>query len=148
VSAGCVVAMVAVAAAAIGDALTGYIFDRVVALGLIATIAASVPEHRIAESTLGAGVGFGVMLAIRLASSGEGLGLGDVKLASLIGAGLGPAQGLVAIGAAFIIGAAAALGFLAAGRLRRRSQVRFGPYLLAGSLCDLAYHRLGAGVFS
>jgi leader peptidase (prepilin peptidase)/N-methyltransferase len=140
-------AMVTIGLAALGDALTGYIFDALVAVGFSAAMTAATLEHRAAESVLGSVVAFGMMLLVRFASGGRGLGLGDVKLASLIGAGLGPTEGLMAIGTAFVVGAACALGFLATGRLRRGSAVRFGPYLLAGSLCDLAYHRLNAGVF-
>ncbi|MGH7661661.1 MAG: hypothetical protein ACRENA_12210, partial [Vulcanimicrobiaceae bacterium] len=125
----------------------GYIFDGLIAVGLTATIIAAVFEHGVAESVFGAIVAFIVMLAIRYASGGRGLGLGDVKLALLIGAGLGPMEGVVARGSAFVAGTAFALALLAAGRLRYGSPVRFGPYLLAGSLCDLAYHRLSAGVF-
>jgi len=139
--------MTGVAFSAVGDALTGYIFDRFIAAGLIAAMTAAMLEHRVAETALGAGAGFGIMLLIRFASGGRGLGFGDVKLAALLGAGLGPTEALVAIGSAFVVGAGFAVGFLAAGRLRYGSQVRFGPYLLAGSLCALAYHRLSAGVF-
>lgn len=146
-SATCLLAMIGLTVSAVGDALTGYVFDCFVATGLVATMTAAVLEHRVAETSLGAGAGFGVMLVIRFASGGRGLGLGDVKLASLLGAALGPTEALAAIGAAFVVGAAFAVGFLAAGRLRFGSRVRFGPYLLAGSLCDLAYHRLSAGVF-
>ena len=143
----CALAITGVAFSAVGDALTGYIFDRFVAIGLIAAVTAATLEHRVAETALGAGAGFGLMLVIRIASGGRGLGFGDVKLAALLGAGLGPADAFVAIGSSFVLGAAFAVGFLAAGRLRYGSPVRFGPYLLAGSLCDLAYHRLRAGVF-
>jgi prepilin signal peptidase PulO-like enzyme (type II secretory pathway) len=143
----CTCAIAAIAAAAVSDAVTGYIYDVVVAIGLTATVSAASLEHHVVSAIVGAVVGFGVMLLIRCASRGRGLGLGDVKLASLIGAGLGPIEGLMAIGSAFVVGAACALAFLAAGRLRYGSPVRFGPYLLAGSLCDLAYHRLSAGVF-
>lgn len=146
-SATCAFAMTGVAFSAVGDALTGYIFDRFVAIGLIATMTAAALEHRVAESALGAGAGFGIMLLIRIASGGRGLGLGDVKLAALLGAGLGPTDALVAIGSAFVVGAGVAVGFLVAGRLGYGSPIRFGPYLLAGSLFDLAYHRLSAGVF-
>ena len=146
-SATCSVAVATISLAAVADAFTGYIFDGLVGVGLTATMTAATLEHRAAASVLGAAVAFGMMLLIRIASGGRGLGLGDVKLASLIGAGLGPAEGLMAIGTAFVVGAACALVFVAAGRLRRGSPVRFGPYLLAGSLCDLAYHRLSAGVF-
>ncbi|MGH7684390.1 MAG: prepilin peptidase [Vulcanimicrobiaceae bacterium] len=143
----CALAISAVGIAAVSDALTGYIFDGLLAAGLTATMSAALFEHRVAESAFGAIAAFIVMLAIRCASGGRGLGFGDVKVALLIGAGLGPMEGVVAIGSAFVAGTAFALPLLAAGRLRYGSPVRFGPYLLAGSLCDLAYHRLSAGVF-
>ena len=84
---------------------------------------------------LGAG---GVLLAVYLALhliSPAGLGLGDVKLAASLGMVLGWISWSALLwGAAlgFIIAALVSLGLLATRRATRRSDVPFGPSMLAG----------------
>ena len=59
--------------------------------------------------------------------------------------GAGPV-GLAAASAAFLLGAVSSIGQIAAGRARRDTAVRFGPYLAAGTLMVLAYHHFSTGV--
>lgn len=70
----------------------------------------------------GAGVGAGVVLAIRwlgsLALGKEAMGLGDVKLLALIGAVVGPWQALIALVLGSLGGALIGLGLFAVGRRR------------------------------
>ena len=132
---------------ALCDARTGYIFDPVVSGGLGAVLAVAGLSGHIAPCAGGAAAVAGTLLGLRHFSGRRGLGLGDVKFGALIGAGIGPGYGLVALGAAFVLGAGASVGKLALGRARLDSAVRFGPYLAAGTLLVLAYHRLNAGVF-
>jgi leader peptidase (prepilin peptidase)/N-methyltransferase len=76
---------------------------------------------------------FGVLL---LASPG-GIGLGDVKLAGPLGAylgWLGAAAFLAGLLAAWLLAAATAIGLLLAGRATRKSEIPFGPFLVAGTL--------------
>lgn len=133
--------------AAIVDARTGYIFDPVIVAGLFGVLAASTVEHRLTEAAFGALAAMSAMFLIRALSGNRGVGLGDVKLAAVVGSGLGPLHGVAALGWGFVVGGGAAVALLAAGRLRWSARVPFGPYLLAGSLSDLAYHRLTTGVF-
>jgi leader peptidase (prepilin peptidase)/N-methyltransferase len=76
---------------------------------------------------------FGVLLLV----SPAGLGMGDVKLAGPLGAYLGWlgatafAAGLLA---AWLLAAVTGLGLLLAHRARRKTQIPFGPFLVAATL--------------
>ena len=139
-------ALVAIAVCAITDARCGYIFDAVVVAGLAVTLPAAALDGTARSSLTGIFATSGTLLCVWAASLGRGIGLGDVKLAALIGSGLGPLGGVVAVSLAFMLGAIAAVGLLVSGKARLGTPMRFGPYLLAGSLCFLAYHRLNTGV--
>jgi leader peptidase (prepilin peptidase)/N-methyltransferase len=70
-----------------------------------------------------------------------GLGWGDVKLSGVLGLYLGwfgaaaVAAGLLG---AFVLAALAGLGLIAAGRATRRSQIPFGPFMLASAIAVIA----------
>jgi len=75
----------------------------------------------------------GVPALLYLASRGRGIGLGDVKLALCIGAGLGIRGGLLSFAVAFIVGGAAATILLIFGKARRGDEIRFAPFIAAGT---------------
>jgi len=140
------VACAAICVGAICDLRSGYIFDPVVGGGLGAVGAVAAWSGNAGAAAAGAAAVAGTLFGLWLLSGRRGLGMGDVKFGALIGAGMGPLYGLVALGAAFVLGAGASVGLLALGRARLDSAVRFGPYLAAGTLVVLAYHRLNTGV--
>jgi leader peptidase (prepilin peptidase)/N-methyltransferase len=77
---------------------------------------------------------FGFYLVLKLVNS-SGLGAGDVKLAALIGltlGWLGWPQVFIATAMAFIGAAVVATIGLIARKLSLKSQIAFGPYMLAG----------------
>jgi leader peptidase (prepilin peptidase)/N-methyltransferase len=79
---------------------------------------------------------YALFLLLALVSPGA-LGLGDVKLAGLLGLYLGYlGAGRLALGlaAGVLLGAVAAVALLAAGRAGWRTQLAYGPALLAGSV--------------
>ena len=84
-------------------------------------------------SGLGAGGFFFLIWAV---SKGKWLGFGDVKLAFLMGLLLG-VNVIVALFFAFIIGAIVGLGLMALGKKGLKSQVPFGPFLVAGTFIAL-----------
>jgi prepilin signal peptidase PulO-like enzyme (type II secretory pathway) len=131
---------------AVVDAQSGYIFDPLVVAGLIGVASFAMTEGTGVASLYGLMVSGGSVLCIWVASLGRGLGLGDVKLAAVVGAAFGPLGGITAIGLAFVVGSAVAISGIIAGKAHFGMSVRFGPYLLAGSVCLLAYHRLSDGV--
>jgi leader peptidase (prepilin peptidase)/N-methyltransferase len=139
-------ALVVLAVAAVVDAQSGFIFDPLVVVGTIGVVILAALEGAGVSSLCGAAVAAGAVFCIWALSLGRGIGLGDVKLAAVVGAGFGPLAGISAIGLAFIIGAGIALASIAAGKAHFGASIRFGPFLLAGSVCLLAYHRLGDGV--
>ncbi|MGH7716958.1 MAG: prepilin peptidase [Vulcanimicrobiaceae bacterium] len=136
----------AIAVAAVVDAQSGYIFDPLILAGVIGVVATATLEQNAVESIYGAIVAGGTVLCIWAASLGRGLGLGDVKLAVVLGAVFGPLGGIAAIGLAFMAGAAVATCRIIVGKANFGTSIRFGPYLLAGSVCLLAYNRMSDGV--
>lgn len=66
-----------------------------------------------------------------------GMGFGDVKLAGLVGAAtgwLGVGAWAVGLFGGFLLGGAWGIALLASGRGGRKTQVPYGPFLLAGGL--------------
>lgn len=109
---------------------------------LVGLVTAGIIEQR--WSLASAGIGIGVWTAVVgvpwLISGGRGMGFGDVKLAPVLGATLGwvaVSAAVTGLLAAFVLGASVGLALLVAGRAGRRTQVPFGPFLLAGALVGL-----------
>ena len=138
---------VAGAALAVIDARQRRLPDRLtlpsypVALALLG-LAALVQPGGGAHFT-GALAGLGIALALFLAQAviyPAGLGWGDVKLAGILGLYLGW-LGLAVLVAGLFLGyllaAVAGLGLIAAGRASRKTQLPFGPFLLAGTLAAI-----------
>ena len=66
-----------------------------------------------------------------------GIGWGDVKLSGLLGLYLGwigPAALVLGVAGGFVLAAVAGVGLIVAGRATRRSQIAFGPFMLAGAI--------------
>jgi len=66
-----------------------------------------------------------------------GIGWGDVKLSGLLGLYLGwvgPTELVVGLAAGFVLAAVAGIGLIAARKATRKSQIPFGPFMLAGAL--------------
>ena len=115
----------------------------------------TLPSYLVAIAALGAatpfarhGAGHLVHAAIGLACASAfyltlalvypaGIGWGDVKLSGLLGLYLGwigPTALVIGLAAGFVLAAVAGLALIAAGRATRKSQIAFGPFMLAGSL--------------
>ncbi len=90
----------------------------------------------VVSAFLGAALGAGIFWLVREAyyrsMSREGLGLGDVKLMAMIGALLGPFGVCVSVFAASFIGILVAGFLMVMGKVGRRTEIPFGPYLAAG----------------
>jgi len=78
-------------------------------------------------------------LAIVLVSHGRWMGIGDIKLAFLMGLILGFPNILVALFLAFFLGAIIGLGLIFSGRKTLKSEIPFGPFLIAGTFIGLFY---------
>jgi leader peptidase (prepilin peptidase) / N-methyltransferase len=133
-NAAAIVALAGACVAGLIDARTGLIFNPLPAAIFAAAAVGSIVDR----APIGAAVGGlstgGALLTIYALTRGRGLGLGDVKLAAALGAGLGCPAGLVAFGCAFVFGALYGTWLLATGRAARNQQVRFGPFIAAGTL--------------
>src|SRR5262249_57192432 len=88
----------------------------------------------LALSGMGAAVAFCLVL---LLVSPTGIGLGDVKLAGPLGAylgWLGAAAFVTGLMAAWLLAGVTGLGLMTAGRATRKTQLPFGPFLIAAAL--------------
>jgi leader peptidase (prepilin peptidase) / N-methyltransferase len=112
-------------------------------LGLAALLLPGGARH-FTTALLGLGIALGLFLVQALVYP-AGLGWGDVKLAGILGLYLGW-LGLAALAAGLFLGyllaAAAGLALIAAGRAGRKTQLPFGPFLLAGTLAAIAFSGL------
>lgn len=73
-----------------------------------------------------------LFLSIVLISRGKWMGMGDVKLAFLIGLLLGFPKTIVALFFAFLAGAIIGIGLILINKKTLKSEVPFGPFLIAG----------------
>jgi leader peptidase (prepilin peptidase) / N-methyltransferase len=92
------------------------------------------------RAVLGAAALFAVYLVLAVISP-SGLGMGDVKLAAVLGLFLGwLGWGAVLVGAVagFVVQAVVALVLMALGRVRRDSDLPFGPAMLLGAGLTIA----------
>jgi len=71
--------------------------------------------------------------SIFFVSKGKWLGFGDVKLAFFMGLFLGWPNILVGLFTAFILGGIMGIGLIVSGKKTMKSQVPFGPFLVAGT---------------
>jgi len=76
-------------------------------------------------------------LAIVLLTRGKGMGIGDIKLAFLMGLFLGWMDILVALFVAFFSGAIIGIGLILLKKKKMKSEVPFGPFLVAGTFIAL-----------
>jgi len=82
-------------------------------------------------SAVGAGL---FLLFLHLITKGKGMGIGDVKLAVFMGLFLGWPQVLVAIYIAFIVGAIVGVLLIMKKKIKRKSLIPFGPFLILGTI--------------
>lgn len=91
----------------------------------------------VAVALLSAAAWFGLYWSLWFGTGGRGMGLGDVVLAPTLGLALGWlgwGPSLVGLLGGFAIGAVVGVTLMMIGRAGRRSQIPFGPSMLAGAL--------------
>lgn len=123
----------AVVTGAASDAACGYVFDWITLPCLALLLLLSIATQTFTVFALGVLACGGTLMVLYALTRGRGLGLGDVKLACCIGAAAGAWGGIEALGIAFVLGGAYAAVLLATGRARRGAELRFAPYLAAGT---------------
>jgi prepilin signal peptidase PulO-like enzyme (type II secretory pathway) len=74
------------------------------------------------------------LLILHLITKGKGMGLGDVKLAFFMGLFLGIQKTIVAFYVAFIVGAIIGVILMIFGKIKKKTQIPFGPFLILGTL--------------
>ena len=122
------------------DALT--LLSYPVALVLLGAAALAVPDggRRFVVALIGLAAAW-LLFLIQALIYPAGIGWGDVKLSGVLGLYLGwlGVSALVAgLFLGYLLAALAGLGLLAARRATRKSQLPFGPFLLAGTLIAIA----------
>ncbi|WP_050615928.1 prepilin peptidase [Bacillus testis] len=85
------------------------------------------------DSLLGAIVGFALLLLIALVSKG-GMGGGDIKLFAVLGLALGVKLTLLALFFSVFYGAVIGIILMAAGVVKKKQPVPFGPFIALGAL--------------
>ncbi len=120
------------------DALISPVFP--VLLGCFALHAVLESDYSSLLRALLAGAVMGVGYLVLALISPTGLGFGDVKLAAMLGVLLGWygwAEVLTGTLAAFILGGIFAVVLLVASRATRKTQIAFGPWMIAGAVIGL-----------
>jgi len=94
-------------------------------------------ELEIGHFLLAALIASGFFLSIFLISRGKWMGFGDVKLAILLGLVLGFPNILVALFLSFFFGAIIGIILMSLKKKGLKSEVPFGPFLIAGTIIAL-----------
>lgn len=87
------------------------------------------------------------LLMIHLFTKGRGMGLGDVKFALFAGALLGWPVALVWMLLSFLTGAAVGIILVITGKARLKSQIAFGPFLVASVFVAFVVGRFLISIF-
>lgn len=82
---------------------------------------------------VGALVGLGVIGGIWAVTRGKAMGFGDVEIATVMGWWLGWPRIVPALWVAFVSGAIIGIWQLAVGKLKMKSEIAFGPFLVFGA---------------
>jgi len=102
--------------------------------------AATAPVKSLVSLFLAVVIGGGIFYVIFQLSAGKWIGGGDVKLGWLLGLIAGtPAKAVLFIFLASILGTLVSLPLVATGRLGRRSNIPFGPFLIAGTFITVLF---------
>jgi leader peptidase (prepilin peptidase)/N-methyltransferase len=107
----------------------------IVALAAAAPFVPHGPGHLL-HSVIGLAVALAFYLILALIYP-AGIGWGDVKLSGLLGLYLGwigLSALVIGLAAGFVLAAVAGLTLIAAGKATRRTQIAFGPFMVAGAL--------------
>jgi leader peptidase (prepilin peptidase)/N-methyltransferase len=137
-------AYIDVATRRLPDLLTGPAFAGTAAL-LLAAAAAGGHWSSLGRALLG-GAAFAAFCLLLLIISPSGLGPGDVKLAASLGlalAWLGWGTLIAGALAGFLLAAGYGVALLARGRASRKTQLPFGPFMIASTFLALVITGLG-----
>jgi len=91
-------------------------------------------EPNVIPYLLSALVGSGFLWLLNWITKGRGMGFGDVKLAIFMGLFLGYPKIIVAFYAAFIFGAIVGIALMIFKKIKKKTQIPFGPFLILGTL--------------
>lgn len=112
-----------------------------------AVITAATADHvftAVVNDVLAIAVGGGVFYVLFQASKGKWIGGGDVRLGWLLGLVVGtPGRAVMFIFFGSLLGSLASVPLLMSGRLKRSSNIPFGPFLIAGAMITVLF---GAGI--
>ncbi len=91
------------------------------------------------EMAIGAGL-IGSFFALQyIVSRGHWIGSGDIRLGLIMGAILGWKLGLMALALAYLSGAAVSIALLLGKKIKRKSHIAFGPFLVTATFLCMLY---------
>lgn len=103
-------------------------------LVIIAFLGVLFDERNILPYLVSAAGAAGFLLFLHILTKGKGMGMGDVKLAFFMGMLLGWPKVVMAFYVAFISGAIVGGAMLLIKKLKRKSLIPFGPFLILGTI--------------
>jgi len=106
----------------------------IIILIIISFLGVIFDEPNIVPYLLSALVGSGFLWLLNLITKGKGMGLGDVKLAIFMGLFLGYPKIIVAFYVAFITGAVIGIILMIFKKIKKKTEIPFGPFLILGIL--------------
>lgn len=106
----------------------------VVTLIIISFLGVVFDEPNIIPYFLSGLAGGGFLWLLNLITKGKGMGLGDVKLAVFMGLFLGYPKIIVAFYVAFVVGAIVGIILMIFKKIKKKTQIPFGPFLILGTL--------------
>jgi prepilin signal peptidase PulO-like enzyme (type II secretory pathway) len=104
-------------------------------MAVIRIASAPRPAREFLETVAAVAIGGGVFYVLFQVSKGKWIGGGDVKLGWLLGLVVGTAgKAFLLIFAASLLGTVVSLPLLASNKLKRSSQIPFGPFLIVAAI--------------
>ena len=116
------------------DFSTGILIVSAMVLLGVGLIDGGVTSELLVQNIVVAAGAAGFLLVLYWLTKGKGMGMGDVKLAVFMGLWLGWSRITVAFYAAFVTGAIVGGGLMLVKKLKRKSLIAFGPFLILGTL--------------
>lgn len=99
----------------------------------------SLETHELSSMLIGAAIIAGFFLIQFLASKGRWIGGGDIRIGLIMGFYLGFEHGILALILAYAVGSLVSITLLLQRRVKGKTEIAFGPFLIIGTLIAVFY---------